>query len=228
MSDDHELGEEVVLKRRIEERIERLEKGDRPWLRKIIGWMIIVLSLATGWKLLTDRSQTIENGDPHEQNHLSPGSRYSQSTLGAVAHCFSEERQAQIALALTSIQDDRVKAALEPTFALFQVDPSQKQTEPSNESLLSVHIQSEPSEQQKDSSARMTHQPSPRNISVELKSKSLKSTTANLFGSFTIQNESVQVMRWTLKAKDLTVCAELLCSGAPALVCQCSYEKKCE
>ncbi|MDZ4082297.1 MAG: hypothetical protein U1E10_05145 [Bdellovibrionales bacterium] len=53
-----EIGaEEVVLERRIERRLREMEASDRPWLRRIVGSLIIVGSVYIGWKLMGSRIQ---------------------------------------------------------------------------------------------------------------------------------------------------------------------------
>lgn len=52
--------EEIVLERRIERRIRELEASDRPWLRRIVGSLIIVGSIYIGWKLMGSRIQNVK------------------------------------------------------------------------------------------------------------------------------------------------------------------------
>lgn len=52
--------EEIVLERRIERRLRELETSDRPWLRRIVGSLIIVLSIYVGWKLMGSRIQHVQ------------------------------------------------------------------------------------------------------------------------------------------------------------------------
>ena len=65
MSKDHEGGddefasEDVVYERRLERRLRRIHEGDRPWLRRTVGVLIILITLVVGWRLIVARNQEI-------------------------------------------------------------------------------------------------------------------------------------------------------------------------
>lgn len=47
--------EEIVLERRIDRRLRELETGDRPFLRRVVGTLVIVGSVYIGWKMMGSR-----------------------------------------------------------------------------------------------------------------------------------------------------------------------------
>jgi len=212
MSED-ELGEEVVLKRRIEERIEKLEHGDRPWLRKLIGWSVIIASLAAGWSLLDERSRTIENQDASNEVAETLHGPGDETTLNAVQLCLSADDQAQIANGIKALPDETLKSVTQPALKLFKDPLSGQDATP--KSPFRVRIQMEPLDPQ-------TENETIQNTFIEFQPKSPRGQSRLIFGSITIQNGSVQIMRWTTKMGDKKLCSELLCSGSSALVCQCT------
>lgn len=65
MSKDHEGGddefasEDLVYERRLERRLRRIQEADRPWLRRTVGVLIILITLFVGWRLIVARNQEI-------------------------------------------------------------------------------------------------------------------------------------------------------------------------
>lgn len=53
-------GEDVVIDRRIDKRLRNLEATDRPWLRRIVGSLIILISAYAGWKMMGARTEEVK------------------------------------------------------------------------------------------------------------------------------------------------------------------------
>lgn len=52
---------DVVIERRIDRRMRELETGDRPWIRRLIGVLIIVASVYVGWKMMGSRIEQVKD-----------------------------------------------------------------------------------------------------------------------------------------------------------------------
>ncbi|MDX9731969.1 MAG: hypothetical protein RBT63_09375, partial [Bdellovibrionales bacterium] len=51
--------EEVVLERRIDRRLAQQQAGDWPWVRRLVGLIIIVGAFVLGWRMLAERSAEV-------------------------------------------------------------------------------------------------------------------------------------------------------------------------
>jgi hypothetical protein len=58
---DSENDQDVVIERRIDRRLRDLETGDRPWLRRFVGALIILASVYFGWKMMGSRVDQVRD-----------------------------------------------------------------------------------------------------------------------------------------------------------------------
>lgn len=83
-------GEDVVLVRRIDRRLEARAKSDRPWLRRIVGLLIIGAAFYYGWKILNRKSEEIIKFHAERNRQLLS----QEQTLEAVAAATNRETPA--------------------------------------------------------------------------------------------------------------------------------------
>lgn len=212
---ERELGDEIVLKRRIETRIENLELGDRPRFRKIVGWIIIGLSLAAGWKLLGRRSIELKE----HTAQVGRDAEFSASKLRAArdeAHrCLSDAEIALVASALREIPDEESAARSKAILLFASTDGAEGQSSNGGEKSLDSQLTLSDwngSEAQPDLSEN-------RDLKVKVGG-------APIYGTLVIRQNQMQLMRWVKKLSPKK-CSELMCSVMPELVCQCSTNKDC-
>lgn len=65
--------EDVVLERRIDKRLRRIEETDMPWTRRVVGGAIIALALFLGWRMMVNRAaHEIERVAEEKGHHRLP------------------------------------------------------------------------------------------------------------------------------------------------------------
>lgn len=79
-----DVDEVEILVRRIDKKLEEQNKGDLPWVRRIVGFLIIGAAFYFGWKMLDDRAQDLaKHTKPPGLSPVgeSPGTTKSDSIL---------------------------------------------------------------------------------------------------------------------------------------------------
>lgn len=80
MDEVDDKSEDVVYERRLERRLRRIRENDRPWLRKVIGVLVILTSIFVGWRLIVARNQQIV--EMHRQSQRDYQAQTSPGNLG--------------------------------------------------------------------------------------------------------------------------------------------------
>ncbi len=75
----------MVYERRLERRLRRIRENDRPWLRRVIGVSVILLSIFVGWRLIVARNHQIVEMHRQSQREFQEQERRKGEQAGTKA-----------------------------------------------------------------------------------------------------------------------------------------------